>query len=125
MTATQERPAVSPTLETVRRGRIRRRRARLTATCVLAALVLALFVIGLMVGQRFYGLGEVVRVVLGEQVPGASVTVGELRLPRVSMSVLAGAAFGLGGITFQTMLRNPWPPPTSSGSRPEPAPRPP
>ena len=36
-----------------------------------------------------------------------SFTVGELRLPRASMAVLAGASFGLGGITFQTMLRNP------------------
>ena len=43
----------------------------------------------------------------GETVPGASFTVGDLRLPRAVLAVLAGAAFGLGGITFQTMLRNP------------------
>jgi iron complex transport system permease protein len=40
-------------------------------------------------------------------VPGASFTVGELRLPRAAMAALTGAAFGLGGVTFQTMLRNP------------------
>jgi len=40
-------------------------------------------------------------------VPGASFTVGELRLPRATLAVLAGACFGLGGVTFQTMLRNP------------------
>lgn len=31
----------------------------------------------------------------------------ELRLPRAVVSVLVGACFGLGGIAFQTMLRNP------------------
>jgi iron complex transport system permease protein len=46
-------------------------------------------------------------VLRGEMVPGASFTVGELRLPRAAMAALTGAAFGLGGVTFQTMLRNP------------------
>jgi iron complex transport system permease protein len=46
-------------------------------------------------------------VILGERVPGASFAVGELRLPRASLGVLAGFAFGLGGVVFQTMLRNP------------------
>lgn len=57
--------------------------------------------------MRRDSLGEVTRVLLGEQVPGASYTVGRLRLPRAVLAVLAGAAFGLGGVTFQTMLRNP------------------
>ena len=39
--------------------------------------------------------------------PGASFTVGELRLPRAVLAVLAGFAFGIAGVTFQTMLRNP------------------
>ena len=60
-----------------------------------------------MVGQTFYPPGEVLRVILGETCPGASFTVGELRLPRAVLAVLAGARFGLGGVTFQTMLRNP------------------
>jgi len=45
--------------------------------------------------------------VLGEQVPGASFTVGRLRLPRAVLAVVAGLSFGLAGVTFQTMLRNP------------------
>ena len=73
----------------------------------MAMLVAALFVVSLMFGQTFYGLGDVVKVILGEQVPGASFTVGELRLPRAVLAVLAGAAFGMAGVTFQTMLRNP------------------
>src|SRR5690606_9493520 len=38
---------------------------------------------------------------------GATFTVGRLRLPRAVLAVVAGICFGLGGITFQTMLRNP------------------
>jgi iron complex transport system permease protein len=88
-------------------GRRRRARQRLVACLVLLSLVLALLAVSLMVGNTYYGPGEVVRVILGEQVPGASFTVGQLRLPRAVLAVLAGAAFGLAGVTFQTMLRNP------------------
>src|SRR5690606_744061 len=59
------------------------------------------------VGQTFYPPGEVLRVVLGDEVPGASFTVGRLRLPRAVLALLVGLCFGLGGVTFQTMLRNP------------------
>ncbi len=45
--------------------------------------------------------------ILGQTVPGASFTVGELRLPRATLGLLAGFAFGVAGVTFQTMLRNP------------------
>jgi iron-siderophore transport system permease protein len=89
------------------RGR-RRRRARRTAIVgVLAVLVVGLYALSLMVGNTFYGPGEVWDVIRGETVPGASFTVGELRLPRATLALLTGAAFGLGGVTFQTMLRNP------------------
>ncbi|MBN1093190.1 iron chelate uptake ABC transporter family permease subunit [Blastococcus sp. TML/M2B] len=70
-------------------------------------LVVAAFAVTLMVGRTFYPPGDVLRVVLGEQVPGASFTVGRLRLPRGVLAVVAGLAFGLAGVTFQTMLRNP------------------
>src|SRR5690606_35761739 len=46
-------------------------------------------------------------VILGERVPGATFTVGRLRLPRAVLAVAAGFSFGLAGVTFQTMLRNP------------------
>jgi iron complex transport system permease protein len=88
-------------------GRRRRSRRRLLIGVVLAAVVLALLAVTLMVGDTFYTPSEVIRTILGETVPGASFTVGELRLPRASMGALAGAAFGIAGSTFQTMLRNP------------------
>lgn len=95
------------TRQRIRAGRTRRSRSRLTACLAMGAAVLVLFMASLMVGERFYGPGEVLQVIAGQDVPGASFTVGTLRLPRAVLAVLAGVALGLGGVTFQTMLRNP------------------
>jgi iron complex transport system permease protein len=100
-------PAGTATLQAVTRGRIRRSARRRVVLAVLTVLVFVLFVISLMVGRTYYPLPDVLRVVAGEQVPGATFTVGTLRLPRAVLGVLVGACFGLGGVTFQTMLRNP------------------
>lgn len=94
-------------VEIVARSRVRRGRRRLLTITVLVALVAVLFAVTLMVGRTVYPPADVVRVILGDDVPGASFTVGRLRLPRAVLAVLAGLAFGLGGVTFQTMLRNP------------------
>lgn len=105
MTATVLDPAT--TVDPVTRGRRLRARRRALVLVALGLLVVGVFALSLMVGNTFYGPGEVIDVIRGEVVPGASFTVGELRLPRATLAVLAGAAFGLGGVTFQTMLRNP------------------
>ncbi|CUR55930.1 ABC-type enterobactin transport system, permease component [metagenome] len=97
----------TPTATAFVRSRAQRRLRRRLLTLTLLAILAVLFVVSLMVGQTFYPLSDVVRVILGETVPGASFTVGELRLPRAVLALLAGAAFGLAGVTFQTMLRNP------------------
>ena len=95
------------TLRTVRAARTRRRRrAALTLTALFLA-VIAVFSISLMVGNTFYPPHDVIAVIRGQEVPGASFTVGTLRLPRAILALLAGMCFGLGGVTFQTMLRNP------------------
>ncbi|MGX5770003.1 FecCD family ABC transporter permease [Microbacterium trichothecenolyticum] len=96
-----------PAAASVVAGRRRRSRRRTIMTVALAVAVVLVFVASLMIGQTFYSLAEVVRVILGETVPGASFTVGELRLPRTVLAILAGFAFGIAGVTFQTMLRNP------------------
>jgi iron complex transport system permease protein len=95
------------TLQAVTRGRIRRSVRRQIVLVVLAVLVITMFVISLMVGRTCYPLADVLRVVAGETVPGATFTVGTLRLPRAVLAILVGACFGFGGVTFQTMLRNP------------------
>ena len=93
--------------EVLAAGRRRRRTRRITVTVSLLVLTVGLFALSLMAGQTWYTPGEVLRVLMGETVPGASFTVGDLRLPRASMALLAGGAFGMAGVTFQTMLRNP------------------
>ena len=87
-------------------GRRVRRSSRHRRAVVVVLALLVLGAVSLMFGQTIYSPSEVARVVLGETVPGASFTVGELRLPRTALAVLAGVAFGMGGVTFQTMLRN-------------------
>ena len=58
-------------------GRRRRNRRRALVTGTLAAAIVVVFTLSLMIGQTFYGLDEVVRVIAGETVPGASFTVGD------------------------------------------------
>lgn len=88
-------------------GRRRRGRRRALITSGLGVAIVVVFALSLMVGRTFYGPLEVLDVLAGHTVPGASFTVGELRLPRAVLGLLAGFAFGIAGVTFQTMLRNP------------------
>lgn len=89
-------------LDRRRRGQHRRRLIGL-----LAGIVVALVALTLMLGQSFTPPGDVLRVLAGDDVAGASFTVGQLRLPRAVLALLAGLSFGLGGAAFQVMLRNP------------------
>lgn len=91
----------------VRTARVASNRRRYTIIGALCLAIIALFSVSLMVGNTFYTPGEVLSVVMGQDVHGATFTVGRLRLPRAVLAVIAGICFGLGGVTFQTMLRNP------------------
>lgn len=86
------------------RGRARVRFALTLAVLTISTIVL--WLASLMFGDSFYSLADVTSVILGDTVPGASFTVGELRLPRATIAIVAGFAFGVSGIIFQTMLRN-------------------
>ncbi len=88
-------------------GRRSRHRRHAVATVTLGVLLSLLFLTALMIGNTFYTIDEVFRVMLGQTVPGASFTVGDLRLPRAVLGILAGVAFGIAGVSFQTLLRNP------------------
>lgn len=61
----------------------------------------------LVTGPTFTPPADVLRVLTGTEVPGASFSVLDLRLPRAVLSILTGMSFGLGGVIFQTLLRNP------------------
>lgn len=99
--------ATSAQLTDVRVARLRRVRRRRIALSSLAAVAIVLMGAMLMLGNTVYSPAEVIGVILGQDVPGASFTVGTLRIPRALTALLAGIAFGVAGSTFQTMLRNP------------------
>jgi iron complex transport system permease protein len=105
-TPTADAPRLT-TAEVVARGRARRGLRRRAVITVLALAIGLGYIVSLLAGQTFYTPAEVLGVIMGQDVPGASFTVGRLRLPRASLAVLAGLCFGMGGVTFQTMLRNP------------------
>ncbi|WP_435769082.1 FecCD family ABC transporter permease [Nocardioides sp. SYSU DS0651] len=94
-------------LTRVRRSRRYRSRRRRVVIAVLCLLLVGAYAGSLMLGSTTYSLSEVLAVVLGQEPPGAQFVVGRLRLPRASLAVLVGLAFGLAGVTFQTLLRNP------------------
>ncbi|MGZ9810475.1 FecCD family ABC transporter permease [Pseudoroseicyclus sp. H15] len=100
-------PLTGSAADTLALGRRRRNARRRIAIGTLLALLVILFALTLMLGQSFTPPGDVLRVLLGQDVPVASFTVGTLRLPRATLSVIAGLSFGIGGAAFQTMLRNP------------------
>jgi len=99
--------ALSTSLERIVESRCNRRRRYLSVVALLSVMVAAIFFLALSVGQSATPPTDVIRVLLGETVPGASFTVGQLRLPRALLAFLAGCSFGLGGVAFQIMLRNP------------------
>ncbi len=92
------------TIAADRRQRLGRQRLTIA---VLGLVVACLFALTLVLGQSFTPPDDVVRVLLGQQVDGASFLVGTLRLPRAVLLLLAGLSFGMGGVVFQIMLRNP------------------
>ena len=83
-----------------------RRRAR-RVTAVLLVLLVALVLVRALLGDHPVSLPDAVRILGGEQIPVASFVLLESTLPRAVAGVLAGAAFGAAGASFQVMLRNP------------------
>ena len=87
----------------VRRARRRRTRAVSSALAVLLILLTWVDVTwGGYAGELFAHLGDVLG--LGGQ---ASFVVGRVRLPATLLGLLVGAAFGISGALFQSVLRNP------------------
>jgi len=92
-------------VETTRRRESARARA---VAAALLVLVIAMFALTLSYGDFQISLPDVMRSLLGQPTPpGVDYIMHDLRLPRASVSVLAGLAFGLAGAIFQQLLRNP------------------
>lgn len=88
-------------------GYRRRQRQYFLAAGIL--FLMAVFLAGFMLtyGKTVYSPLTVWKVLLGEQIQGASFSIRTLRLPRMLGAVLCGLAFGLAGNTFQKLLGNP------------------
>lgn len=91
----------------VKAVRLQRSRRWMGIVVTLLMLSVAAWWLTLLLGQSYTPPSVVWQVLAGEHVPGASFTVGQLRLPRALISLLVGMSFGLAGVAFQTMLRNP------------------
>ncbi|WP_431034866.1 FecCD family ABC transporter permease [Streptomyces sp. P6-2-1] len=81
------------------------RRTVLVASAI-AVLLAAAVVLSLCWGESWVPPREVVRVIFG-QPSQAELVVGTLRLPRLVLGLLAGAAFAIAGALVQTVARNP------------------
>lgn len=95
-------------LATVRQAN-RHRRRRVDGVLVLA--IVLVFTLALYLGDYPVAPGEILRSLLspltGAVDKGIDFIVLQVRLPRAVLAILSGAAFGLAGIIFQTLLRNP------------------
>ena len=97
-------PRASGTTATVRGRRLSR-----TGVIVLVLIVLVLVVAGasIAIGAYTLSLPELLRTLIGQGSPTDNFIVLRLRLPRVLLGTLVGAAFAVAGGLFQTLLRNP------------------
>ncbi|GAB6901783.1 iron chelate uptake ABC transporter family permease subunit [Kineosporia succinea] len=78
-----------------------------TSVVVLLVLALAISLYSLASGDFDVPLPDVVRTLLGEQIPGAQFIIMDLRLPRTLTALFVGAALGVSGSIFQNLTRNP------------------
>lgn len=81
---------------------------RLVASCLLMALAaLLLAVWSLRSGTVTLAFSQVIDALTGDAPRAMQLVVTEWRLPRVLMALLVGAALGVSGAIFQSLLRNP------------------
>lgn len=93
----------------LRRGRVAARfEWRAIIVCAtLAGLVVAMTVLALMTGSYQLSPAEVISALSGGQTGLVHDIVVDWRLPRVAAALVFGAALGVSGAVFQSMLRNP------------------
>ncbi|SFN16254.1 MULTISPECIES: FecCD family ABC transporter permease [Actinomadura] len=85
--------------------RFRPRALVVAAVCLAVALGTGVLLIGS--GDFPMSPAQVVRTLLGQGSPADSLIVNQIRLPRVAAALAVGAALGLAGAIFQSLVRNP------------------
>ena len=98
---------------TYRRERLTQSRLIVTL-CVLAGALVVVAAFSIAVGSEHIGLTEIGKIVISEitgrvseVLPVHRTIIAEVRLPRVLMAIVVGAAFAVAGTAFQALLRNP------------------
>jgi iron complex transport system permease protein len=87
--------------------RLSRRRRESTVVLILVLIVVAIAALSLAVGAYSLTIPDLARTLLGGGAGNENFIVLKLRLPRVTLALLAGVAFAISGALFQTILRNP------------------
>ncbi|MEG1212425.1 MAG: iron-enterobactin ABC transporter permease [Leclercia sp.] len=81
---------------------------RLILSCLLLIMVsLAVAIVSLQSGAVTLGFSQVFDALTGSAPRNVTLVVTEWRLPRVMMALLVGAALGISGAIFQSLMRNP------------------
>ncbi|HKP86774.1 MAG TPA: iron ABC transporter permease [Blastocatellia bacterium] len=95
------------------RERLTVRRLAITLA-VLAALLLLIAVVAITVGSEHVGPGAILKIVVSEitgreafVTPEQRKIIADLRIPRVMMAIIVGAALAVAGAAYQALLRNP------------------
>lgn len=91
----------------VKNGYKKRQRQYVLLVLILLAMLLAAASFSMLYGNTIYSPEDIVRVLLGDNIKGATFTIRTLRFPRMLAGILCGAAFGMAGNTFQKLLGNP------------------
>ena len=103
-----EVPLPSRTRVIRRRGVSVRVDLRSSSICgVLALTIVAVGVWSISVGDSPIPIRDVIATLLSHPTEDAGFVVGTLRLPRVVVAIGIGAAFGMSGAIFQSLIRNP------------------
>lgn len=74
---------------------------------LLILIILGLSLALLLLGNTIYHPREVFRTLLGEDIKGVTFAIWKVRLPRLLAGILVGFIFGISGIVFQSILKNP------------------
>ncbi|NYE95745.1 iron complex transport system permease protein [Psychromicrobium silvestre] len=90
--------------------RSQRRKGKRRAGLICAALgilTIGLLAVDILLGSFTVTIPDFFAMLFGKTIPGASFIVMENKFPRALLALLVGAAFGVSGSIFQTLLRNP------------------
>lgn len=102
-----EAPVARDGVAVVQAARRRPRRRLVAVWTGLAVATVVAFLVRVLLGDFTFTVPDAVRIVLGEEIPGASFILMETKLPRAVLAVLVGVALGVSGAIFQGALRNP------------------